>query len=399
MHAGVRYLARVPLCTAAGVSSTRLCWPMLFMLAALADSSAAQAPADAASREFTVYAQLTPATVVEDAVSREFTAYVDLTPTEAVTNAISREWMAFNDLEPVAEPEDAVSREVVAFNQDLAIEVTSSAAGHASPVFGTLLQQFAALNAVPPPFDPGDWLPVQRKNENLDDAFLCGPDALTRPFVSADVYLDDYGVTADEVTLDNCGSAFYRFTFTLPPDAAAPAIYGSANADDQGVVWLNAKQLSALMVPGCAPANPDNPLDPCYLDQDAGADRTDAQGRRVLTWPTLDPFESADPNAFVPGENVLVFAVAGDAQAYEPTGVEFAAVVVYFKRGDVNCDGQVTFRDIDPFVAALGGANAYTTQFPHCRWLTADTNCDGAVTFADIDPFVACLGGTCACPQ
>ncbi len=62
--------------------------------------------------------------------------------------------------------------------------------------------------------------------------------------------------------------------------------------------------------------------------------------------------------------------------------------------GDVNCDGQVTFADIDPFVLALGGESAYDAVFPHGRRLNADCNGDGKVTFADIDPFVARLGQT-----
>ena len=59
----------------------------------------------------------------------------------------------------------------------------------------------------------------------------------------------------------------------------------------------------------------------------------------------------------------------------------------------MNCDGRVTFADIDPFVAALAGESAWT-GWP-CPWLNADGNNDLAVTFADIDPFVALIGTTC----
>jgi hypothetical protein len=61
--------------------------------------------------------------------------------------------------------------------------------------------------------------------------------------------------------------------------------------------------------------------------------------------------------------------------------------------GDTNCDGRVTFADIDLFVAALSGESAWT-HVP-CPWLNADCNGDNNVTFADIDPFVTLLGTTC----
>ena len=58
----------------------------------------------------------------------------------------------------------------------------------------------------------------------------------------------------------------------------------------------------------------------------------------------------------------------------------------------MNCDGAVTFTDIDLFVEALAGASAWT--HPACPWINADCNGDGLVTFADIDPFVAAIGTT-----
>lgn len=59
--------------------------------------------------------------------------------------------------------------------------------------------------------------------------------------------------------------------------------------------------------------------------------------------------------------------------------------------GDVNCDGAINFKDIDPLVLALSGQAAYDAVFPNCNWLTADINGDGNVTFKDIDPFVLVL--------
>lgn len=63
-------------------------------------------------------------------------------------------------------------------------------------------------------------------------------------------------------------------------------------------------------------------------------------------------------------------------------------------RGDSNCDGEITFGDIDPFVQQLGEPSGYVQSNPLCNVRTGDTNCDGVVTFADIDPFVSFLGGS-----
>jgi hypothetical protein len=64
-------------------------------------------------------------------------------------------------------------------------------------------------------------------------------------------------------------------------------------------------------------------------------------------------------------------------------------------RGDLNCDGRVTFADIDAFVLALSSWGGYLQRYPNCDIMFADINGDGYVTFADIDPFVAVIGTTC----
>jgi hypothetical protein len=61
--------------------------------------------------------------------------------------------------------------------------------------------------------------------------------------------------------------------------------------------------------------------------------------------------------------------------------------------GDTNCDGGITFADIDWFVEALNGESGWA-HLP-CPWLSADCNHDGGVTFADIDPFVSLIGTSC----
>lgn len=59
--------------------------------------------------------------------------------------------------------------------------------------------------------------------------------------------------------------------------------------------------------------------------------------------------------------------------------------------GDMNCDGVLDFKDIDPLVVALQGRDAYLAQFPDCNWYNGDINGDGTVNFLDIDPWVVLL--------
>jgi hypothetical protein len=59
--------------------------------------------------------------------------------------------------------------------------------------------------------------------------------------------------------------------------------------------------------------------------------------------------------------------------------------------GDMNCDGVVDFKDINPFVAILSGTAP-------CNFNNADVNGDGAIDFKDINPFVAVLASGATCP-
>ncbi len=62
--------------------------------------------------------------------------------------------------------------------------------------------------------------------------------------------------------------------------------------------------------------------------------------------------------------------------------------------GDTDCDGDVDFDDISPFVLALSGESAYNAEYPDCNWLNADCNEDGNVNFDDIAPFVNLIGSS-----
>jgi hypothetical protein len=59
--------------------------------------------------------------------------------------------------------------------------------------------------------------------------------------------------------------------------------------------------------------------------------------------------------------------------------------------GDVNCDGTVDFRDINPFVQALTDQMDYKDTYPGCWLENADVNADGSVDFGDINPFIELL--------
>ena len=61
--------------------------------------------------------------------------------------------------------------------------------------------------------------------------------------------------------------------------------------------------------------------------------------------------------------------------------------------GDLNCDGDVDFFDIDPFVLAVTDPAAYTELYPDCDLMLADINDDGLVNFFDIDGFVVLVVG------
>jgi hypothetical protein len=82
-------------------------------------------------------------------------------------------------------------------------------------------------------------------------------------------------------------------------------------------------------------------------------------------------------------------AVATDACASSTSGP--ASLIILFQHADLNCDGAVNFKDINPFVLALSSWGSYLQQYPDCDIMLVDCNGDGYVTFKDINPFVAIL--------
>ncbi len=202
-----------------------------------------------------------------------------------------------------------------------------------------------------------------------------GPaDPLDEPFVDAFDYIDG----ADEVSLSNCESAWYRFTFDLPANFANAYLSGVANVDQFGVAYLNGYRLTAEILA----SDPDN----------LGIDRTDAEGLSLLSSPTRDWFSTpcGDDSMFLPIENELIFGVLHTGPS--PTGLEFEATVSFdYLLGDMNCDGHVDGRDIAPFTLAILDAAAYEATYPDCGIDYGDVNLDGSVDELDISGFVALL--------
>jgi hypothetical protein len=70
--------------------------------------------------------------------------------------------------------------------------------------------------------------------------------------------------------------------------------------------------------------------------------------------------------------------------------------------GDLNCDGTVSFADINPFVLYLSNFAQWQAAYPGCPAENGDINGDGTYpSFADINPFVALMtqcGAGCTCP-
>jgi T5SS/PEP-CTERM-associated repeat protein len=79
---------------------------------------------------------------------------------------------------------------------------------------------------------------------------------------------------------------------------------------------------------------------------------------------------------------------------YNPDAVvlEFSGSPIH--PGDLNCDGEIDFGDINPFVLYLSNFTAWQTTYTGCPPENGDINGDGFYpSFGDINPFVALLTG------
>lgn len=248
---------------------------------------------------------------------------------------------------------DDPSRETHTPSRRRCLTVRSSAAGEVRPIVGLIEEQIGQINAGPPALG---WEALANRHQDLHErrSFPCDPD-LGLPYVDSETFL----IGADEWTLDNCGSAFYRVRFDLPPAVDNSAVLGAVNADDLGVVYVNGVAVSPKLT----------------LDDVAnlGTDRLEL-GRRLIGWPSADPVaEASVPDLLVGGSNEIVVAVCSDASESEPAGVEFDLVVQYDCLADWNANGTVDTQDFTDFL------NSWAALDPE-----ADLNRDGTTDTRDI---------------
>ena len=67
-----------------------------------------------------------------------------------------------------------------------------------------------------------------------------------------------------------------------------------------------------------------------------------------------------------------------------------------FVLGDMNLDGYVNWRDVDPFVLAMSDPATYLSQYHMLPTLHGDLTGDDVVNWRDIEPFVALMDTTCS---
>jgi hypothetical protein len=111
-----------------------------------------------------------------------------------------------------------------------------------------------------------------------------------------------------------------------------------------------------------------------------GLRQAEIRGGSIVAWGYNECGQSN-----VPGPNTGFTAVA--------CGPRNVVAIIGYPYGDLNCDRDVDFGDINPFVLALVDPTFCGKLFPGCNITNADINADGAVSFGDINPFVRLLAG------
>ncbi|CAK0775632.1 hypothetical protein CCP4SC76_6060002 [Gammaproteobacteria bacterium] len=253
--------------------------------------------------------------------------------------------------------------------QTQAIPLSSTDTATAKPVTGTLRQQLDALNAGPPPFD-GTWVPVYRHTDGEQvqlhqdpslSSFHCGDSGvvpLDRPYISANTFIDG----ADEVTYDNCSSAFYRFAFTIPDGFTPKCIAGKANVDDQGVVFLNGHRISGAMHnPGCNPVAANGASDSCYTQQDWNqVSPKDSSGLAILNWPAMDQFSACNISKT---EICLAIDTSGSIKNEDFSNIKKSMADAVRSFSVVSQDGSVTISVVqfEDFVSTIVSPTVITS--------------------------------------
>ncbi|MEW6249733.1 MAG: M1 family aminopeptidase [Planctomycetota bacterium] len=111
----------------------------------------------------------------------------------------------------------------------------------------------------------------------------------------------------------------------------------------------------------------------------------------TYTWTVSDAIRDVEANFALDGELVKPGTTEPLPSGDGLPGGNAVATFYVTRAGDTNCDGAVTFSDINPFVLALSDPAGYAAAYPGCPVLNADAGGDGRVNFDDINPFVALL--------
>ncbi|MBP7746696.1 MAG: hypothetical protein KA383_11250 [Phycisphaerae bacterium] len=115
----------------------------------------------------------------------------------------------------------------------------------------------------------------------------------------------------------------------------------------------------------------------------------------------LPLYNAAQGGTFVPGE--WFFGGVGSLSGENPTELlltlttpgthAFDGPCHPILPGDLNCDGVVDFKDINPFILALTNPATWHAMYPGCNIANGDISGDGLFNFGDINPFVTLLSG------
>ena len=125
------------------------------------------------------------------------------------------------------------------------------------------------------------------------------------------------------------------------------------------------------------------------VEPDDPFEQTNALSRAiVLLVEPDDPYEQTDASS-----REIVLLIEAD-YPYEQTDAVSREFIVFDTHADLNCDGSVNFKDINPFVMYLSSFSVWQTAYPDCLPQVGDINQDGSYpSFKDINPFVALLSG------
>jgi len=200
--------------------------------------------------------------------------------------------------------------------------------------------------------------------------------------------------------LSPLGDAPQVYTFSGCPEATDDAVltfnaFGDINALDEYVtVTVNGQLLGTIYNTSgyyaCMPAQQATLSVPRALFNSLRAAQSGQVTVTMSPSSAVDPWQCSSQASFI--QVTLSYPMSPPSLDLNQDGIPDECQPATCA-GDMNCDGTITFADIDRFVEALAGPASW--PYADCPWLNADCTGDGEVTFADIDAFVARLGMTC----